>query len=231
MSIICTSCQETSPAGSKFCIGCRHPLPIGTKSVCGQGHRLDPTWTECPFCKANAPSGDPAPAPQPKPTQQRAMRQTMVEVTGPPTGQAGTRTPNPAAVPQPSAHTPQPNAAPPSRQTQVITKQAQPSRGPIVAALLARRANHQAIFPLFTGHNIIGSDPKASVCLKQDSAVSRKHAVLFVTDTDIILDDCLSTNGTQVNGESIKVKVSLKETDTFHVGVTAFQIRRFKAFV
>lgn len=223
-NIICTSCREENPPDAKFCIACRSPLPTSGKRVCARGHRLDPTWKECPFCKAvEAPAASQIHDLQPR-VERNKTRHTMVEVQS----HAAAAQPTPYAAAQ---HSAVPLESPASRHTQVSVQQPAPQRGPIVGALVAKREDgEQGIFPLFLGRNTIGSDPRASIVLTQDHSVSGKHAVLLVTENKIWVDDCLSTNGTEINGRVIEEKTAVDTMDTLQVGTTQFQIRRFTPF-
>jgi hypothetical protein len=58
----------------------------------------------------------------------------------------------------------------------------------------------------------------------EDTAVSRKHAVLRPSEEGIELEDLGSTNGTFVNGEQISGTRSLKSGDFVNIGNSTFEV-------
>lgn len=68
---------------------------------------------------------------------------------------------------------------------------------------------------------VIGRDERAQIQLK-DPAVSREHAVILFRSGTFVLEDLGSTNGTVMNGASIK-QVNLHHGDTFRMGDTVLQ--------
>jgi pSer/pThr/pTyr-binding forkhead associated (FHA) protein len=57
-----------------------------------------------------------------------------------------------------------------------------------------------------------------------DERVSRRHALLRVTDQRVELSDVESANGTEVNGVRISSPVSLAHGDTVRVGRTTLRL-------
>ncbi len=75
-----------------------------------------------------------------------------------------------------------------------------------------------------SGDNVgIGRDLSNEVSVDEDS-VSRKHAVLFHREGNWWLQDHGSTNGTQVNGRSLRCPQKLKSTDRIKIGKTVFKL-------
>ncbi len=68
---------------------------------------------------------------------------------------------------------------------------------------------------------VIGRDREADIPLK-DPLVSRRHATVLFRDGSFLLADLESTNGTVMNGASIK-EVVLRHGDKFRVGDTEIQ--------
>ncbi len=68
---------------------------------------------------------------------------------------------------------------------------------------------------------VIGRDREADIVLK-DPLVSRRHAEVLFRDGAFLLADLQSTNGTVMNGASIK-EVALHHGDKFRVGDTVLQ--------
>ena len=64
-------------------------------------------------------------------------------------------------------------------------------------------------FKLYTGKNKIGTAPGCDIIIN-DSSVSGEHATLFISEKVLLIQDNFSTNGTKVNGNSIR-EIKLKE--------------------
>jgi pSer/pThr/pTyr-binding forkhead associated (FHA) protein len=70
---------------------------------------------------------------------------------------------------------------------------------------------------LNAGENIVGRDPDTSIYI-DDLSVSRKHVRIVVSDTDAILEDLGSKNGTLHNGAAVKEPVTLRDRDVVTLG-------------
>jgi pSer/pThr/pTyr-binding forkhead associated (FHA) protein len=57
-----------------------------------------------------------------------------------------------------------------------------------------------------------------------DTFVSSKHALFEVHTSGLLLEDLLSTNGTQVNGSDISQPTMLSPGDRVEVGDTIFRV-------
>ena len=66
------------------------------------------------------------------------------------------------------------------------------------------------------GPQLIGRASRADIVLAEDS-VSRRHAKLYVSDSDLIIEDLGSSNGVVVNGERI-TKATIGPKDTVQIG-------------
>jgi len=71
---------------------------------------------------------------------------------------------------------------------------------------------------------VIGRDPQSNIVLP-DSGVSRKHARIYQTDTDFVIEDLGSSNGTYVDGVPV-VSCVLNGGDSIQVGHTLFLFDR-----
>ncbi len=101
---------------------------------------------------------------------------------------------------------------------------------PAVKAIPAR---YQASVVIIKGHAagmeylidrtraVIGRDKHVDIRLK-DPLVSREHAAIMFRNGKFVLEDLGSTNGTLMNGTSIK-QADLRHGDTFSLGDTALQ--------
>ena len=72
------------------------------------------------------------------------------------------------------------------------------------------------------GELIIGRAPECFLRI-DDDLVSRRHARLLVSDTEVTFSDLGSRNGSKVNGVAIEGTVVLAVGDSFEVGSQAFQ--------
>ena len=71
-------------------------------------------------------------------------------------------------------------------------------------------------FPLATGKNVIGRDPRSTVWL-DDESVSRRHALISVETEAARLEDLESTNGTLLNREPVD-EALLHDGDVVQIG-------------
>jgi hypothetical protein len=69
----------------------------------------------------------------------------------------------------------------------------------------------------------IGRKPENHICLK-DPKVSRYHALLRLVESDLVIIDLNSTNGTNVNGTRLAPGQKLCSGDMIRVGETIIQI-------
>jgi DNA-binding winged helix-turn-helix (wHTH) protein len=77
------------------------------------------------------------------------------------------------------------------------------------------------------GENVLGRSPETAVWV-DDASVSRRHAIIRVSDLGATLEDCGSRNGTFVRGQPIGAAVSLADGDEFVLGGV---LLRFRCFV
>ena len=57
-----------------------------------------------------------------------------------------------------------------------------------------------------------------------DKYVSSKHARIFIKNTDYILQDLGSTNGTLMNSKRVSDKVVIKKGDEIKIGTSTFKV-------
>src|SRR5271169_3706733 len=69
---------------------------------------------------------------------------------------------------------------------------------------------------------VVGRSSELDMVLVEDM-VSRRHARIACTDTQIVIEDLGSTNGTFVNGEKIS-RASLKEGDRVLIGTSILKV-------
>jgi DNA-binding winged helix-turn-helix (wHTH) protein len=80
---------------------------------------------------------------------------------------------------------------------------------------------------LHAGENIIGRDPDATVWIDL-SSVSRRHARILVSDSEAMIEDLASRNGTSVGGEPISQPRPLANGDKIKVGAASLVFRSFR---
>jgi DNA-binding winged helix-turn-helix (wHTH) protein len=95
-------------------------------------------------------------------------------------------------------------------------------RPPVVCRLLTDEGR----VTLVEGEHLVGRDPAADVML--DSAtVSRRHAKIRVTGTEVTVEDLGSRNGSFVHGEPITGTVRLTDGDVVRFGRVAVTLRLY----
>lgn len=78
---------------------------------------------------------------------------------------------------------------------------------------------------LRTGHNIVGRDRDADVCVDV-VGVSRRHALIVISDDSATLHDLSSKNGTFVGGVRVTSPVALHDGTEIRLGSAAVSFRR-----
>ena len=77
--------------------------------------------------------------------------------------------------------------------------------------------------PLFAGDNTIGAGGNNDIVI-QRPAVSWNHAILICRESRILVQDSASTNGTYVNGHSIRIPTRISHDDTIRFGSEEFRV-------
>ena len=77
---------------------------------------------------------------------------------------------------------------------------------------------------LADGENVIGREPAAAILLDV-AGVSRRHARISVSGSDVVLDDLGSKNGTFVGGERVSAPVRLRDGDEIRTGAVVMRFR------
>jgi pSer/pThr/pTyr-binding forkhead associated (FHA) protein len=72
---------------------------------------------------------------------------------------------------------------------------------------------------------IIGRDQKCHVVLT-DSYASQIHARIFRRDSQVLIEDMGSTNGTRLNGRRVTSPTPVSRGDKARIGKTEFQFKR-----
>jgi pSer/pThr/pTyr-binding forkhead associated (FHA) protein len=82
--------------------------------------------------------------------------------------------------------------------------------------------------PLIAGDNVIGRDPNARVWLDSPS-VSRRHAIIHVTDEGATLEDLGSKNGTHLRDMRVSRIMPLADGDALRFGSVGATFRFWAA--
>jgi DNA-binding winged helix-turn-helix (wHTH) protein len=89
--------------------------------------------------------------------------------------------------------------------------------------------------PLTAGDNVVGRDARASIRVGLDPAadlrmtaagVSRRHALLTVTEASVTLHDLSSKNGTYADDVRVTAPVQLRDGACIRLGFVSLQFRR-----
>lgn len=80
-------------------------------------------------------------------------------------------------------------------------------------------------FPLVDGEHIIGRDPDITVTL-ESTTVSRQHARLCVSPSDVTINDLGSKNGTFLNNNRVVEETRVSNGDRIRVGSLVTTLRR-----
>ena len=81
---------------------------------------------------------------------------------------------------------------------------------------------HGAVIPL-NNELTIGRN-EDNLLILGDKYVSSKHAIIYLKNTDYILQDLKSTNGTLMNSKKVIDKVDIKKGDEIQVGTSIFKV-------
>ena len=210
----CASCHSDNRDGAKNCRICGKPLSSGGARMCPSGrHPMDPSWSECPYCRnAGSSSGSAG----------SNRGQTLLEAPG--AGASGNRRTMLEAPPSPGFQGPPPALPPGSSKRRGATKfmpegnQEEPGAIRPVAptrkmvALLVTYSWREGgqVFPVFEGRNLIGSSEDCEICMGSDPQISGKHATIIFRAGVFLLDDATSMNGTFLEEVDVLEKVRLK---------------------
>jgi hypothetical protein len=240
--ITCTKCGATNSDSDKFCKECASSLQQSGGKTCPSGrHTMDPTWTECTYCKQENIAPTPSPVPpvrnptvvegqvQPRFAQGRPATY-MEDAPLPP------RPPRPMTPPSPPPL--QAPAGQPVRQRthtvfSPVTGQT-PSTGPAAAPQIAKDRKivgvlvtyswspEGQVFPVREGRNFIGRDKDCEVCVADDQTMSGRNTHITFRQ-NFVIGDMVSMTGTDVDGVPIEEQFrSLANYSTVRAGSTYF---------
>ncbi len=179
----CTTCQRPNSENARYCVVCNAPFGAAGPRVCANGHTIDPTWSECPYCKAQAP------------VPVAARSKTVVEAPAavaarpvppppPPVVESGRR----MTVYVPAPDTVAPVAAPRAAARKIVG----------VLITYSWRPEGQ-MFPIREGRNLIGRGAECEVQISEDPALSHINTHITFRKT-FTAGDMVSMSGTDING-------------------------------
>jgi len=247
--ITCLKCGSDNPDTAVVCKVCSSPLQQSAAKTCPAGkHKMDATWTECPYCAQGnlAPS---APPPVRTPTMFEGSRDATMVEGQPGMGPGGRRLTEREGVgpgaplpprPRPISPPPAPQAAPGApgapkpRKTEFrpiptpgatgTTPAPTISKGrKIVAMLISYSWNPDGqVYPIYEGRNLIGRDQDCEVCIPEDTTLSGRNSHITYRQ-NFVVGDMVSMAGTDVNNVPIEEQFhALPNYSTIRAGSTYF---------
>lgn len=109
--------------------------------------------------------------------------------------------------------------AKPVRESAVSTQQSPP-----LAALVHDQTGQ--IYPLLADMTVIGREKSCAVAIRDDGAVSRKHAQILRRGVSFVIEDLGSANGVMVNGQRINGPHELQVGERVGIGGQVFVFKR-----
>mgnify|MGYP003331353441 CR=1 FL=1 len=204
----CQKCKTQNADNARYCSVCNVPFGAMGTNTCPKGHTVDPTWTECPFCK-----GQGAPA------------RKMTEVESPASAPAAVR-PVPPPPPPPVVGAPvrrMTEFAPPPQSggTVVETPAPRVTQRKIVGVLITYswRPDGQ-MFPVREGRNLIGRGAECEIQVPEDGTLSSVNTHITFRKS-FTVGDMVSMSGTDINGTPIEEQfVTLESGAKLRTGST-----------
>lgn len=233
----CPKCLTENMDTEKVCKHCAAPLQQSVGKTCPNGHPMDPTLKECPYCgQGKAASMVAGPVPPGRTTtvfeparsdgQAPLRRATMMEdfsgrVPLPRRGNGPASTP-PSAAPQNPKRQPEGTifrpASTPSPSVPPVAKDRK-----IVGILISYSwAPEGKIFPVFEGRNFIGRDKDCEISVPEDETMSGRNSHVTYRQ-NFVVGDMVSMTGTDLDGVPIEEQFhSLRNYATIRAGSTYF---------
>jgi pSer/pThr/pTyr-binding forkhead associated (FHA) protein len=208
------------------------PPPSEASGKASESSPVPPAPAPAPTAASPAPEASP-PASARSGVETRGVGSSASEAgPAPPPAPAAPPRPEtrPAAIPAHPASPPPPAAQPPSgRGEQTVAVRLPP---PVPAPLVSVGTGEPRLyldgklqsFSFAAGDYDIGRVPQCNVKLESPQ-ISRRHAVLHVTASEILIEDLKSANGTFVNGKRVTDRQTLKDADELRFGDLRFQVR------
>jgi hypothetical protein len=247
---VCSKCGASNSDEARLCTKCAVSMQQSGGKTCPAGrHTMDPTWSECVYCRSEGVLGPPAPAaPAGAPSPPPFRKPTVVEggAMGATPRPAGGRLPTypedmplpprpmpqPFQKPTPAAGSQAPSAAKPPR-PHTVYRPGDAAAGPpspppvakdrrIVGVLVSYSWHpHGKIFPICEGRNIIGRDADCDIQVPEDETMSGQNSSIQFRQNFIVRDKD-SMSGTDVNGVPVEEQCQLVNYAILRAGSTYF---------
>ncbi len=82
------------------------------------------------------------------------------------------------------------------------------------------------IHPLLADISVIGREKTCAIMVREDTAVSRKHAHILRQGVSFVIEDLGSSNGVYVNGDKITGQRQLQVGDKIEIGAQVYLFKR-----
>ena len=186
---LCNQCMDENDDSAKFCKRCRAPFESAGATTCPRGHIIDPTWTECPYCRAEAGSSEIAAPPARSKTVDERVGVAPPPPPPPSLSGGGQRRKTVYASPQVAD-----------------AEKAAPAARRVVGVLVTYTWKKEGqVFPVCEGRNLIGRGPECEICVPDDPSLSNVNSHITFRKS-FVLGDMVSMSGTDLNGEPVEDK-------------------------
>ena len=220
----CPSCRMENTPGAKFCKSCGAPLAAQYKT-CKNGHNYDASLDECPYCPKSDVSTTIKTASKTATANQKTVIDKQENINTLPeiekTIHENKQTPSPPTTPSPA----------PAKDKTVVsnTNAHKDAKETIISKLTGWLVSFDLDpagkdFKIFEGRTKIGRAESCNIILNEPG-ISEEHALIYVKDNKILLQDELSLNGTFVNGNKVEERVILKDNDEIKFGDLSFKLK------
>jgi len=220
----CPLCGVENAAGAKFCKSCGASLAAQYKT-CKNGHNYDASLDECPYCPKSDVSTTIKSAARTATANQKTVIDKQENINTVPEIEK-TIHENKQMTSPPET----PSAAPAKNKTVVsstnVHKNAKETPVSKLTGWLVSFDLDPAgkDFKLFEGRTKVGRTESCNIILN-DPGISEEHALIYVKEGKVLLQDELSLNGTFVNGKKVEERVTLKDNDEIKFGNLSFKLK------
>jgi len=231
----CPKCLAENVDTAAYCTGCAEPLQSGVRT-CPNGHPMDPSWTDCQYCRSQSGLSADRPIPPARaatvfegssgggrgsgrtPTYREDNPLPPRLVNGP-AAPAGAAAGQPARRRESTVYRPvSGQGSDPGQATPVLAKDRK-----IVGILVTYSWSPEGqVFPIREGRNFIGRDKECEVCIPDDQTMSGKNSHITFRQ-NFVVGDMVSMTGTDLDGVAIEQQFhSLGNYATIRAGSTYF---------
>ncbi|MCL4730956.1 MAG: FHA domain-containing protein, partial [Planctomycetes bacterium] len=97
-------------------------------------------------------------------------------------------------------------------------------QSPPLATLVHEKTGQ--IHPLLTDITTIGRDKTSTIMVREDTAVSRRHAHVLRKGVNFVIEDLGSSNGVYINGRKLEGSHILQVGDKVEIGAQVYLFKR-----